>query len=89
MFKASFAYLQQFAAVDIFAQNDWARWDYSSVGSPDGRLTNMMGIELVAAFVIIKNLTLKVKYYKVRQLVPYGVALENGDRIRFDIDIKF
>lgn len=86
--KATYTYLERYAAVDFLAQNDWARWDYSSLDSPDGRLTNFNGIELVASYVLAKNMKLTLKYYKVEQLIPYGLAKENGDRIRLDLDIK-
>ncbi len=86
---ATYAYLQQYAAVDIMAQNDWARWDYSSFGSPDGRLTNLSGIELVAGYMIDEKIKLTMKYYQVEQLIPYGITKETGNRIRFDLDVKF
>jgi hypothetical protein len=85
----TYAYLEQYSAVDIFTQNDWARWDYSSFGSPDGRLTNMQGVEAVLSYLITPKIKLTTKYYHVLQLVKYGSALETNDRIRFDIDIKF
>ena len=88
-FKASYAYLQQYAAVDFMAQNDWARWDYSSFGSPDGRLTNFKGVELVAGFKLDKRTNLKMKYYRVAQHIPYGTTKETGSRIRLDLDVKF
>lgn len=89
LFAASYAKLQKFSAVDFLAQNDWVRWDYSSKGSPDGRLTNFSGIELVAGHKIDKKISLKVKYYFVEQIIPFGTAKENGSRIRFDLDVKF
>ena len=85
----TYNYQEQFSAVDFMAQNDWARWDYSSFGSPDGRLTNFRGVELVGKYMINTNLTLTVKYYKLHQIMSYGNFLETGDRIRFDIDIGF
>jgi hypothetical protein len=88
-FAATYAYLEQYAAVDIMAQNDWARWNYASFGSPDGRLTNLNGVELVAAYMINKKLYLTMKYYRVKQLVPYGISKETGSRVRFDLDIAF
>ena len=75
-------------AVDFLAQNDWARWDYSSFGSPDGRLTNYKGFELVGSYMLQDNMKFTIKYYWVEQLVPLGDFLETGQRIRFDIDIK-
>jgi hypothetical protein len=87
-FKATYSYLERYAAVDFLSQNDWARWDYSSFDSPDGRLTNFQGVELVASYLLQKNMKLTLKYYKVEQLIPYGIVKENGDRIRLDLDIK-
>jgi len=89
MVKGTYANLQQFAAVDFLAQNDWARWDYSSFGSPDGRLTNFNGLEFVIGYKLEKNINLKMKYYLVEQLIPYGAEKETGSRIRFDIDLNF
>lgn len=88
-FKLTYNHLEQYAAVDFLAQNDWARWDYSSLGSPDGRLTNYKGTELVVSYAIDKNTKLTMKQYLVEQLVAYGAEKETGSRIRFDIDIKF
>lgn len=88
-FKLTYNYLQRYAAVDFFTQNDWARWDYSSSDSPDGRLTNYKGIEFVTAYKLNKSMNLVMKYYLVEQLIPYGDFLENGSRIRFDLDVKF
>lgn len=88
-FKFTYTQLQRYAAVDFLAQNDWARWDYSSLGSPDGRLTNLEGFELVAACLIDKDISLTMKYYWVEQLIPTGMEKESNQRIRFDIDIRF
>lgn len=89
LFKVSYAYLQRFSAVDYLAQNDWARWDYSSLESPDGRLTNLQGMEIVASYMIDEKVNLTMKYYSVKQLISYGSAKENGSRIRLDLDAKF
>ena len=89
LIKLTYAYLERYSAVDYYAQNDWARWDYSNFDSPDGRLTNLWGLELVTSYMVTDNIKLTMKYYHVNQLVAYGIEKENGDRIRFDIDIKF
>jgi len=86
---AYFTYLERYAAVDFIAQNDWVRWDYSGQGSRDGRLTNFKGLELMTGYRISKMLQLKIRYFMVEQLIPYGAALENGNRIRLDIDFRF
>lgn len=85
----TFSYLEKYAIVDFLAQNDWVRWDYSSYGSPDGRVTNFKGLELNAAYLIRKNFLLKMRFFMVDQLVPLGVSKETGNRIRLDLDIGF
>ncbi len=85
----TFSYIEKYAVVDFLAQNDWVRWDYSSYGSPDGRVTNFKGLELNAAYLIRKNFRLKVRFFMVDQLIPLGVSKENGNRIRLDLDIGF
>ncbi len=70
------------------AQNDWARWDYSSYNSPDGRLSNLKGIEVVVAYMIHEKVNLIAKYYNVHQIVPTGTHKETGQRIRFDLNVK-
>ena len=88
-FGLDLTYLERYAAVDFIAQNDWVRWDYSSQGSRDGRLTNYKGISLMTGYRISKMLQVKVRYFTVEQLIPYGRSLENGNRIRLDIDFKW
>ncbi len=85
----TYTYLEQFSAVDFLAQNDWARWDYSSLGSNDGRLTNFKGIEIMGGYAIDENMNLKIRCFVVDQLVPLGIEKETGNRIRFDFNIKF
>lgn len=89
LFKVTYTELQRFAALDYMAQNDWARWDYSSFNSPDGRLTNMRGIELVVGYNINEKINLIAKYYNVSQIVTTGPTAENGQRFRIDINVKF
>ena len=88
-FRVTLQQLERYSAVDYFAQNDWARWDYSSFDSPDGRLTNYKGLELMAGYMISDYIKVNTRYFAVEQLVPYGPFAETGQRIRFDIDIGF
>ena len=83
------SYLERFSAVDFLAQNDWARWDYSNQGSPDGRLTNFKGIEIMAGYALDKNMNFKIRFFNVNQIKPFGVSKETGDRIRLDFNIAF
>lgn len=87
--QLTYIYLERFAAVDYLAQNDWARWDYSSQNSPDGRLTNFKGLEIMAGYALAENMNLNVRFFTVEQLVAYGTAKENGNRIRLDFNIGF
>ncbi|NND78233.1 MAG: hypothetical protein HKN39_08630 [Flavobacteriales bacterium] len=87
--KGTYAHLEKYSAIDFFAQNDWARWDYSSAGSPDGRMTNFHGFEVVFGYALQKDMVLKAKYYNVEQLVAIGTLTETGSRFRLDLDISF
>lgn len=89
LFKLTYSYLEKYAAVDYFAQNDWARWDYSSQNSPDGRLTNFKGFELTAGYNISKNINLVFRGFTVNQILSTGLARETGNRVRLDFNIKF
>jgi hypothetical protein len=86
--RLTYANLQKYSVLDYMAQNDWARWDYSSFNSPDGRLSNLQGIELVFAYAFSKKMNFVSKYYFVEQLILQGISRENGQRIRFDINVK-
>jgi len=88
LFTLTYCNLERYSIVDYMAQNDWARWDYSAFNSPDGRLSNYQGVEAVVAYAIKQNINLVAKYYIVNQLIAEGAATENGQRIRFDINIK-
>lgn len=87
--KLTYTHLERYAALDFMAQNDWTRWDYSAYGSPDGRLTNFKGLELAVGYSVGKNTKLKMRFFMVEQLVPYGINTETGMRVRLDLDIGF
>jgi len=89
LFGLTLNYQEKFAAIDFFSQNDWVRWDYSSQGSGDGRLTNYKGFDFMIGYVIAKNIKLNMRAFMVEQLIPVGIAKENGNRIRLDLDVKF
>lgn len=89
MIKLTYTYLERYSIVDVMAQNDWARWDYSGYNSPDGRLSNFKGYEVMMGYALNKKLTLNMRSFFVDQLIAYGPAKETNSRIRFDIDIGF
>ena len=88
LFELTYAYLERYSALDYMAQNDWARWDYSAFDSPDGRLTNLQGVEFVYGYAISKKMNIVFKAYQVDQLVALGVSKENGSRVRLDLNVK-
>lgn len=87
--KLTYTYLERYSIVDVMAQNDWARWDYSTYNSPDGRLSNFKGYEIMVGYALNKKLTLNMRSFFVDQLIDYGPSKETNSRIRFDIDIGF
>ncbi|MEO5991873.1 MAG: putative porin, partial [Ferruginibacter sp.] len=87
-FTMTYSHLERYAAIDYFSQNDWARWDYSSQGSSDGRLTNFKGFEIETSYAISKKINLKLRLFSIKQIVPFGITKENGNRIRLDLNIK-
>ncbi len=89
MIKLTYTHLERYAAIDFMAQNDWTRWDYSAYGSPDGRLTNFKGWEIAAGYALGPNAKLKMRFFLVEQLIPYGITTETGTRIRFDLGMGF
>jgi len=89
LFYLAYANIQQFAIVDYFAQNDWARWDYSSVGASGSRITNFQGVEIKIGYAFKEQFNLNLRTYFVEQLVRVGDFRENGSRIRLDLNIGF
>jgi len=87
--QLTYTYLERFAAVDFLTQNDWARWDYATYGSNDGRLTNFKGTELMGGYALDENITLIIRYFIVDQIIPFGIEKETGNRFRFDFNIGF
>ena len=81
--------IQKFAIVDYFAQNDWVRWDYSSIGATGARISNFHGIEIRIGYAIKEQFNLILRSYFVEQLVPLGTYKETGSRIRLDLNIGF
>ncbi len=84
-----YARMQKFAIVDYFAQNDWARWDYSSIGASGARISNFHGSEIQVGYAFKEKFNLILRTYFVEQLVKVGDFKENGNRIRLDLNIGF
>ena len=89
LFYLSYASIQKYAIVDYFAQNDWSRWDYSSVGASGSRISNFHGVEIKIGYAVRQNFNLNLRTYFVEQLVQIGDSQENGSRMRLDLNIGF
>ena len=89
LLSLSYAHLQKFAIVDYFAQNDWSRWDYSSIGASGSRISNFQGVELKLGYAIQDHFNLILRSYFVEQLIKLGNFKEYGNRIRLDLNIGF
>lgn len=89
LFILYYAKIEKYAVVDYFAQNDWVRWDYSSVGATGSRISNFEGFEFRIGYAINEKFNLVLRTYKVEQLLQTSEFKENGDRIRLDMNIGF
>lgn len=81
--------LEKFSIVDYFAQNDWVRWDYSSIEATGARISNFHGIELRIGYAMNQKYNLILRTYWVEELINLGPFKENGSRIRLDLNIGF
>lgn len=84
-----YANLEKFAVVDYFSQNDWARWDYSSVNAAGSRISNFYGFELRVGYALKNKFNLILRSYFVEELITVGNFKENGSRVRLDLNIGF
>ena len=85
--KASYAQIQKYAVVDMFAQDDWVRWGNAIMT----RSSNFGGFGVALKYNLAKNFNTQLKFWNVKGLVkPTGATdLETGTRIRWDFNIKF
>jgi len=84
----NYTYMPKYSAVDYFAQNDWARWNYRSMGSPVSNLTNIQGIEFVFKYWHSEKINITMKYFNTSRIKAEGPVRENNDRLRVDLNIK-
>ena len=85
--KVSYAQIQKYAVIDMFAQDDWVRWGNANMT----RSSNFGGFGMAIKYKLAKNFNTQLKFWNVEGLVkPTGASdLETGTRIRWDINIKF
>ena len=83
------AHIERYAIVDYFAQNDWARWDYSSENATGSALSNFKGFELRVGYAFGKKFNLIFRGYWTERLKSETAFKENGSRVRLDLNIGF
>ncbi len=84
-----YANLEKYSIVDYFAQNDWARWDYSSTGSTGSKISNFRGIESRIIYTFGPKFNLTLRIYYTERLMKEGIANGRNSRARLDLNIKF
>ncbi len=88
-FGAAFTYaaIQQYAVVDMFAQDDWVRWGNSDMT----RSSNFQGFELNFKYKFTSKFNTTLRFWNVEgiEIRDGGTDLETGTRIRLDFNIKF
>lgn len=77
--------IEKYAIVDYFAQNDWGRWDYSSIDSPAARLSNYKGFQLMGGYQITDKVKALAKFFLIEQLKSNSPFNESGSRVRLEI----
>ena len=87
MIHLYYANLQKYSIVDYFAQNDWARWDYSSFDARGSRISNFQGAELRIGYCLKEKFNLVLRSYFVEELLKTGTFKEQSSRVRLDLDI--
>jgi len=90
-----FTQIQKYSVVDYFAQDDWIRWNYSDAegeGLTGARSSNFGGSEIRLGYAFGSGFNCVLRTYLVEALVKKGgssdKALETGNRIRLDFNIK-
>ena len=87
-FRYYFSYIEKYAVIGAFAQDDWVRWGSST----STRSSNFSGHELRAVYVPGAGQSMVLRVYLVEGLELENAAaqaLETGTRIRLDWNISF
>jgi len=75
----------KYAVVDYFAQDDWVRWGNTNFT----RSSNFKGSEIRLKYTIGPKFNVVLRTYFVDAIKTTGTALESGNRLRLDFNIKF
>jgi len=80
-----YSYIGKYAVIDYFAQDDWLRWGTVNYN----RSSNFKGSEFRFMYTMGPNFNLVLRGYLVKAIRTIGTALESGNRLRLDFNIKF
>ena len=83
----TYALIQKYAVVDLFAQDDWVRWGTADMT----RSSNFKGFELNFKYKFTKYFNSTLRFWNVEGIKFHGAGnqLETGTRVRLDFNIKF
>ena len=81
----TYAAIQKYAVVDMFAQDDWMRWGNSDMT----RSSNFKGFELNFKYKFTKKFNTTLRFWNVEGIEKTGTDLETGTRVRLDFNMKF
>jgi hypothetical protein len=93
-FMTSFTYaaIQKYAVIDLFAQDDWARWDHTTQsGQTHATLSNFKGFELNFKYKFTSQFNTTLRFWNIKgiKFEDGGNQLQTGTRIRLDLNMKF
>jgi hypothetical protein len=81
--SVAYLYMEKYAAMDYFAQYDFARW----------ASTNIKGPEFSAGYRFNKNLQMRARYFITQEIKGLDATnpsyRRSADRFRFDLNINF
>lgn len=83
-----YAHIEKFAVVARLAQDDWLRWGSAS----ETRSSNFEGHEFRVAYAFGNSWNVMARFYDVRGIEEESAAataLEDGKRLRIDLNVKF
>lgn len=79
-----YAYIEKFAVINYFAQDDWVRWGNDTMTSS----SNFKGHELNFRYSVNSNFNVVLRGFKVEGIKTSGSNLETGSRVRLDLNIR-
>jgi len=83
--RITYASIEKYAVIDMFAQDDWLRWGNSDMT----RSSNFKGFELNFKYKITHKFNTILRFWNIKGIEKTGTDLETGTRVRLDFNFKF